>query len=66
MTMSPRFYGYAYFFIATAIVQFAILQNSRTEGWDIFTIILMTVAPINYMMSFKSFAIAAKNKNKKK
>ena len=66
MTKSPRFFGYVYFFIATAIVQYAILQNSRTEGWDLITIFLMAVAPINYMMSFKSFAIAAKNKDKKK
>ena len=66
MTKSPRFYGYVYFFIATVIVQFAILQNSRTEGWDLLTIFYMAVAPINYMMSFKSFAIAAKTKAQKK
>lgn len=55
---SAKFYGYLYFFIATIFVLFAIQQNNRTEGWDFFTILLMAVAAIDYMISFRYFGKA--------
>ncbi|MBU9713535.1 YdiK family protein [Evansella tamaricis] len=66
MSRSPRFYGYLYFLIASIFVYFAIQQNNRTEGWDIFTIILMAVAAIDYMIAFRYFALAGKKDNDKK
>ncbi|SDZ50905.1 protein of unknown function [Evansella caseinilytica] len=64
MTRSPRFFGFLYFFIATVFVYFAIQQNNRTEGWDFFTILLMSVAAIDYMIGFRYFSLASKQKKK--
>ncbi|UCZ53710.1 YdiK family protein [Bacillus shivajii] len=66
MGKNPRFTGYLYFFIATLFVIFAIQQNNRTEGWDAFTIILMAVAAIDYMIAFRFFGIAKKQQQEKK
>ncbi|MCD8511833.1 MAG: YdiK family protein [Bacillus sp. (in: Bacteria)] len=33
-------------------------ENNRTEGWDFFTLLLMAVAAIDYMISFRYFGKA--------
>ncbi|WP_078592652.1 YdiK family protein [Evansella clarkii] len=63
MKRSPKFYGYLYFLLATFFLIFAIQQNNRTEGWDVLTIILMAVAAIDYLIAFKHFGAAKRQKN---
>ncbi|ADU28653.1 YdiK family protein [Evansella cellulosilytica] len=62
---SARFFGYFYFFIATAFVYFAIQQHNRSEGWDIWTLLLIALAAIDYMISFRYFGAANKERRKK-
>lgn len=66
MNKSPRFYGYIYFFLGTLFLFFAIQSASQSEGWDIFTIILMAFAAIDYLIAFRYFGIAIRKQQKDK
>lgn len=66
MSRNPKFLGYFYFIMASFFVFFAINQNNRTEGWDVFTILFMAVAAVDYMLAFRHFGRAKKQGEQKK
>ncbi|MGJ9385844.1 YdiK family protein [Salipaludibacillus sp. CF4.18] len=65
MTKSPRFFGYIYLFLGTLFLFFAIQSAGETAGWDVWTVILMAFAAIDYMIAFRYFATAARKRQKK-
>ncbi|MBB5172620.1 DUF4305 domain-containing protein [Texcoconibacillus texcoconensis] len=62
MNQSPKSWGFLYFFIGSLFLFLAIQQNSRTDGWDILTIVLMAVATMDYFISIRFFRSGRKKK----
>ncbi|WP_026691386.1 YdiK family protein [Alteribacter aurantiacus] len=66
MRKSPMFWAFLYFSIATMFVFLATQQNTRTDGWDFLTIILMVVATIDYVIAFRFYGMARRARNNDK
>ncbi|MDG5785871.1 DUF4305 domain-containing protein [Evansella sp. AB-P1] len=62
---SAKANGYFYFILATIFVFFAISYHNRIGEWSIITLLIIGVATIDYMISFRYFGKAGKEKNKK-
>ncbi|PYZ92161.1 DUF4305 domain-containing protein [Salipaludibacillus keqinensis] len=65
MIKSPRVAGYLYFFLGTLFLFFAIQSARQSEGWDVFTIVLMIFAAIDYFIAFRHLGTAARARAKK-
>lgn len=51
----PKFYGYLYFAFGVILTLFAIQAMNQSEGWDFWTILLMSFAALDFFIAFKHF-----------